>query len=261
VRAAQRLVGALWRWHRRIGLAAALFVLLLSVTGIALNHSPGLALDQTYVQWQWLLRSYGDDSAARIGYRLDAGWLSRSTGGQLYFNSTEVTTCYDELVGALQTPDFVLAACADQLVLLLPDGQLIEALTTSGGLPTPVAGIGRVEYGGQPAIALQVGSQWRLADVDTLQFHEPVPAGALVEQPEGAMHTRAVGVDLARELKIAPGIFPVLFTDVAHGQSNTLIERLVGRGFLRKHGFCRGDTREQTARQQQQDYPPGGQPE
>lgn len=182
MRAAQRLVGALWRWHRRIGLAAALFVLLLSVTGIALNHSPGLALDQTYVQWQWLLRSYGDDSAARIGYRLDAGWLSRSTGGQLYFNSTEVTTCYDELVGALQTPDFVLAACADQLVLLLPDGQLIEALTTSGGLPTPVAGIGRVEYGGQPAIALQVESQWRLADVDALQFHEPVPAGALVEQ-------------------------------------------------------------------------------
>lgn len=182
MRAAQRLVGALWRWHRRIGLVAALFVLVLSVTGIALNHSPGLALDQTYVQWQWLLRGYGDDSGARTGYRVDAGWLSRSRGGQLYFNRSEITTCYDELVGALQTPDFVVAACADQLVLMLPDGQMIEALTASGGLPTPVAAIGRVADADTQKMVIQIGGQWHIADVDSLNFAEPVAPGALVEQ-------------------------------------------------------------------------------
>lgn len=178
MRTGQRLVGALWRWHRRIGLAAALLVLVLSVTGIALNHSPGLALDQNYVHWQWLLRAYGDDSGMRSGYRIDAGWVSRARGGQLSLNANAVTTCYDELVGALQTPQFVVAACADQLVLIQADGQLIEAIPASNGLPTPLQGIGRVDN----AIVVQYEDRWFVADLDTLQFARPVTAGALVEQ-------------------------------------------------------------------------------
>ncbi len=34
-----RLVGLLWRWHRRLGVLVACFALLLAITGIVLNHS------------------------------------------------------------------------------------------------------------------------------------------------------------------------------------------------------------------------------
>ena len=39
-----RLVGLLWRWHRRLGLLAALFVLLVASSGIVLNHTAGFGL-------------------------------------------------------------------------------------------------------------------------------------------------------------------------------------------------------------------------
>ena len=57
-----RLVGLLWRWHRRLGLLAALFVLVVAVTGIVLNHTSGLALDRRFVDWSWLNAVYGDHS-------------------------------------------------------------------------------------------------------------------------------------------------------------------------------------------------------
>ena len=44
-----RLVGLLWHWHRRLGVIAAFFVLVLSVSGIVLNHSSELGLDRSFV--------------------------------------------------------------------------------------------------------------------------------------------------------------------------------------------------------------------
>lgn len=167
-----------------MGLIAALFVFVLSVTGIALNHSSGLALDQTLVQSEWLLRLYegGNSTESVSGYRVDSGWLSRAKGGQLYFNSKEITTCYEPLVGALQTPEYLVAACADQLVLILPDGQMIEAVTASAGLPTPVMGIGRVDSADAAQVVVQLEGQWHIADLDNLQFETTIVAGAIIEQ-------------------------------------------------------------------------------
>ncbi|MDX1499627.1 MAG: hypothetical protein R3176_07005, partial [Woeseiaceae bacterium] len=45
--------------HRWLGLAAVLFVLLLSVTGIALNHGSDWGLDRRYVSWDWAIAALG----------------------------------------------------------------------------------------------------------------------------------------------------------------------------------------------------------
>ena len=65
-----RLVGLLWHWHRRLGVAAAFFVLVLVVSGIALNHSSAFGLDRNFVDWDWLMQAYGDDSANLPAYQL-----------------------------------------------------------------------------------------------------------------------------------------------------------------------------------------------
>ena len=46
-------------WHRRIGLTAIILVIVLAVTGIMLNHTEALKLDETYVESATLLGWYG----------------------------------------------------------------------------------------------------------------------------------------------------------------------------------------------------------
>lgn len=53
-----------YRWHRRIGITAAVFVVILSVTGIILNHNVTLGIDKNFITNEWLLEWYGYDSEA-----------------------------------------------------------------------------------------------------------------------------------------------------------------------------------------------------
>ena len=50
---------SLYVWHRWVGLVAALFVIVLAVTGLALNHTEELQLDARHVRTAWLLDWYG----------------------------------------------------------------------------------------------------------------------------------------------------------------------------------------------------------
>ena len=49
------------RGHRWAGGMLVAFVLFLSITGMALNHSHDLGLDRRYVTWSWILDAYGMD--------------------------------------------------------------------------------------------------------------------------------------------------------------------------------------------------------
>ena len=46
---------SMYQWHRYIGVSVALFMLILAVTGIMLNHTSRLELDKNYIQTEWLL--------------------------------------------------------------------------------------------------------------------------------------------------------------------------------------------------------------
>ena len=45
--------------HRYIGIVICVFLVLLSVTGIFLNHTDDLNLDKRFINWPWLLKHYG----------------------------------------------------------------------------------------------------------------------------------------------------------------------------------------------------------
>ena len=133
-----RLVGFFWRWHRRIGLTAAILALVLAVTGIALNHSPDLSLDQRFVKGSWVYGLYGDDTQQLPAYRAGEHWLYRSAAGQVYLDSAELAPCQGELTGALELAGLFYIACTDELLLATSAGELVEAITASTGLPAPV---------------------------------------------------------------------------------------------------------------------------
>ena len=189
MRRSQQLVGLLWRWHRRFGLLAAVFVLLLVVTGIALNHTDLLTLDRRFVENRWLLSLYGAAEQQPTAFPVAnspatseaSRWISRTAGGHLYLDEVEVASCRGELFGALVQNGVLLVACEQELVLITSDGQLLETISSSTGLPVPLTGLGRA--GAAAAIKTEVG--WLRADVDRLTFTPDLPSGVIIQQLTG----------------------------------------------------------------------------
>lgn len=171
-----RLVGLLWRWHRRLGVLAAFFVLVLSATGILLNHTAELGLDRRFIDWPWLSEAYGDDSGNLPAFQLGEHWLTRAANGRVYFDAQEVAPCRGKLVGAVVSGELLYAGCAEELLLITDSGELVESVNASTGLPVPLQAVGLIES----QIVVQAGGTWWLADLDLLDFSHRAPGGGAV---------------------------------------------------------------------------------
>ena len=75
------------RWHRGTGLFLLLWVLLVAVTGVALNHSAGLGLDKLRLTSPLLLRLYAIELKEPQGIPVDRHWLSVGGDRQLYLDA------------------------------------------------------------------------------------------------------------------------------------------------------------------------------
>lgn len=183
-RRGQRLVGLLWRWHRRTGVLLFLFVLLLTTTGLALNHSSALGLDKRFVEWNWLSARYGDNSHDLRSFKISGHWVSRTQSGRVFLDAQEVGSCRGDLLGVAERQPLYIVGCAEELLLITSSGQLVESVNASTGLPTPLAGIALVG----DKIAVQGVEGWRYVDLDQLQFDQALPSGAtIVQQGQGEL--------------------------------------------------------------------------
>jgi len=128
-----------WRsWHRRIGVIAAGFVLIIATTGLLLNHTEDLGLDERYLQSSWLLSWYGiEESAAVQVYQLGDLWVAYY-GEMLFANGEQRVHC-SELRDVQWYHQEVLAVCADKGWLLSPAGELLEPWPSSQPLPTGIS--------------------------------------------------------------------------------------------------------------------------
>jgi hypothetical protein len=124
------------RNHRWAGATLVAFVLFLSLTGIALNHSTDLGLDRRYVTWNWLLEAYG------MG-------LPESYAGMVTLDP------------------LVVVGDGQRVHVLLTSGELVESIDLGMQLP---GGIDRVGVVGDRAI-LQSGGNVLRSDADLTEFH------------------------------------------------------------------------------------------
>lgn len=116
------------KWHRTGGVAAALFVILLSVTGILLNHGNDLALDRTSIPKSWL-GLYGIDiQSPETGYSSANQWAVFMQE-QLYLGGQSIGECSKSLVGMVKIEQQLFAACERNLYLMTASGGLIESDT------------------------------------------------------------------------------------------------------------------------------------
>ncbi len=117
----------------------ALFVVLLALSGILINHSHSLGWDRSPVRWQWLIRYYGISlPPVDTGYLIDSYWIAQ-VGETLYWNAAPVAPCAKPLSGAISVDAMVAVQCGNGLMLLTTDGQIIETLLEQ---PEPISLIG-----------------------------------------------------------------------------------------------------------------------
>ena len=152
-------------WHRRLGIAAALLVLLLAVTGLLLNHANRLGIDQTEVSANWLLRWYGYPPVqAPLAFRAGEHWVAWS-GTRLYLDAQPVIPTDAAPAGTAVLSDGLMAvAFADALLLLSPQGEVVERIG-SESLPGTLL---RVGHTGDGRLAVTTGAGSRTNDWKSL---------------------------------------------------------------------------------------------
>jgi len=130
-------------WHRYIGLGAALFVIILAVTGVMLNHTEQLELQDRRVNNEWLLHWYGISPPEPISYATTHQRITQ-LGAQLYIDSSPIPEKNtSQLIGALELDDIYLLAYPNEVELYTAQAELIDRIRT----PATIDAIGRTAQG------------------------------------------------------------------------------------------------------------------
>ncbi len=140
-------LNSIYLWHRYLGVAVALFALLLAVTGLMLNHTDTLDLSKQKLGQRWLLQWYGIEPVSGTFFRADPYWLSQ-WGERLYLDSQALPIQLEEpLVGAVALPSMIIAASRNHLLLFTSEGELIEQLGKLDGIPENIEAITSDDHG------------------------------------------------------------------------------------------------------------------
>lgn len=125
---------SLRRWHRWFGLLVAIPVLVLSLTGLLLNHLDGLGLRHSPLPL-WLAGIYGvSEPLAVYGVNQDGHWWSQAADN-LYRDADVVADCRGSFAGVVVTQGVLAVGCGGNLLLLSPSGELLERLGRDFGIP------------------------------------------------------------------------------------------------------------------------------
>jgi hypothetical protein len=130
------------KWHRSIGIIAAVFVIFLVVSGIMLNHTELLNLDKRFVQNGIFLDMYDiNPSREPRGFLSGGRWVTQ-VGDRVYLDRQEIAEKVKQLIGIVSTGKYLVVAFDGQLLLLNGYGSVIEHLSGSQGVPAGMRRIG-----------------------------------------------------------------------------------------------------------------------
>ncbi len=157
------------KWHKKIGVYVAIFVIFLAISGIALNHSDKFKLNTTFIKMEWLLDLYQIGPASEpIGYLSSNNWVVQ-VGKRIYFNNKEIINDANKLVGMVKINDTYVIAYDGRLMLLNKKGEISEFLTGVEGVP---AGMTKIGYDEQDNIIIKSAHGYYRANLDILQWSE-----------------------------------------------------------------------------------------
>ena len=156
------------KWHRYLGIVIGLFVVILAITGILLNHTDELGLSQRQTSNPVLMKLYGiPEPRLAAVYRTSNHQLLASNEGVVL--DGQITAIKSPLHGMIEANGILLVATGPGVGLLSTEGELIDIISTPG----PVEGIGISEGN-----ILVKSDQAILRMNEAMTLLEPVPVGA-----------------------------------------------------------------------------------
>ncbi|MBD3671265.1 MAG: PepSY-associated TM helix domain-containing protein [Gammaproteobacteria bacterium] len=118
----------LFSLHRRVGVSLLIFIILLSVSGIMLNHTESFHLDERYVQQGWILKLYGIQTAdPDTVYTVDEHYLF-ALDGDLYLDSEAIASGFGKLIGAMRIAETLFVVSDNKILLLSDNGDVLEQI-------------------------------------------------------------------------------------------------------------------------------------
>jgi len=140
----RRADGRLRRWHARMGIIAAAFLLFLLVSGILLNHTASLKLDSTAVRNALLMKWYGLETIIpEAGFQVGDGYLV--VGADKWMLIDRVIAEKQPMpVGAIELNGVTYVATRSVLYLYQPSGLMIDKVDQASLPAVPVERLGKL---------------------------------------------------------------------------------------------------------------------
>ena len=153
--------------------------MLLVFTGLLLNHTDKLNLQNMFVKSNMLLDWYHIQPKGEVsGFMVNQHWVTQ-INSRLYFDQREVADHIENLFGVVRLSDGFIVALDGSLLILTLSGELVEGLSGAEGVPAGIKSIGLSEEG---EVVIRAAHGDYLADLDTTEWQEE--AGLSVDWSE-----------------------------------------------------------------------------
>lgn len=226
-----RLIRHLREWHRKLGIIAAFFIIFLSITGVALNHTTTLSLAHKPISNLWLLDHYGIAPPNDIRFYqhsllqvtnnlvwLDGKLLLESSADIVSAGVMSAKVSNDKIV------DVFVIANQTHLYIYNNQGEMLDQLGVEAGIPEGIEALSI----DNDIVIVKTSSGYYQSDSDFLDWQaispllEPLWITAqpvsLQQEQQAALAYRSQFLTLERIILDAHsgrvlGLFGVLFMD------------------------------------------------
>ncbi len=164
-----RIIRHLREWHRRLGIIAAFFLIFLSLSGIALNHTETLSLGHKPIKSSLLLDFYGIQKPSDVRFYLNDKLAV--TNNIVWLNHHKILETQMPVVSAGLFSSMILIVTENQLYLFDQHGQMLDALDSASGLPENIKAL----HIGVQNIILLSGNGYYQTDQDLFDWQEIQP--------------------------------------------------------------------------------------
>ena len=128
--------------HKFTGIAVCVFLIHLSITGIFLNHTEDLGLDEKYTASPMILALYNISMPSQEeSFLVDNIFISRF-GDQVFMGNQPIIKNENPIMGAAFSNQILAIAFPNEMVLFTQEGELIERINSTAELPENIQKLG-----------------------------------------------------------------------------------------------------------------------
>ncbi len=165
-------------WHRRLGLLLVLFIIMLAISGIMLNHTDSLQLSRYRVNNAVVLSLYAiNPKKPSISYKTEQHIFSQ-LDEQIYIDNKKLLSDKQQLRGATNAAEIIILVLSQDVILLSRDGELIDRYALAQH--TEIEHISF--YQNRAIIKMMDQTMWQ-ADKDIINWQPIAPEQIIWEAP------------------------------------------------------------------------------